>query len=252
MKVLFTDTETTGVDTDFDMICEAAFKLVEIEETETGLTGTTLERLEFFVNPGMPIPFSAMGVHNITNEMVQNEPTIYEREEEIKAIERQADFICAHNLDYDYKILSRLLPNVFRGPSGHTQPIDTLRWIKHIYPKTHENYKLTTLMYQYGLNKGVTGEAHRAMFDVDICHNLFLHLYEQKPMAIAELPEFIASPLMIHTMYFGKHRGMEVSEMLLNEVSYVKWLKRQKWFKVEHLDLAYTIAKLQETEPSLL
>ena len=212
-NILFFDLETTGVDVTMDCVCEAAFKLVNAD------TGEMLDKKEFFVKPPFPIPPEAMGIHNITNEMVSDSPPIEERGPEIAELVNETDYICAHNLPYDYQLLGNQLPEIFTGPNGNTMPIDTLRWIRRMQP-TLPNYKLTSLRYRYSLAEGIEGEAHRAMFDVEMCENLHFRLFKQTAMPMEELPDFIASPMEIAVFGFGKHRGGCVEEVMTSDRVY--------------------------------
>lgn len=236
-KILFLDTETTGVDTEVDHICEVGFELVEYSEGKPVI----LESTEFFAKPPVPIPFEAMGIHHITNERVAGEPPIESFVDTIQHFVDQADFLCAHNMKFDYEMLSRIFPDII-GPTKDNL-IDTLRLLKHIEPGL-PSYSLNALRYRYSLAEGLTGEAHRALFDAGMCRNLLQHCLSLKPMDFEDMPAFIAAPMMLKTVSFGKHRGDEISEMMAKDSSYVYWLFKQSWFEVENPDLAYTIKQL--------
>ncbi len=69
-KFLCVDCETTGLDTDNDLIIEVGairFTFDEQIETYTSL-----------VNPGIPIPPESQAIHNISDEMVADAPPIAE------------------------------------------------------------------------------------------------------------------------------------------------------------------------------
>ncbi len=234
MKILVIDTETTGVDIKEDHICEIGMEIADFHDGDFDV----IDSVEFLIKPPVEIPFEATGVNHITNEMVANEPPIGDFEEKIKTYLGRADYLCAHNMPFDYGMLSRIFPHLFE-PMSHNL-IDTLRFIRKVSPDI-PSYSLNVLRYRYKLDDGLEGEAHRALFDVGMCRNLLKFCLEREPVDFRDLPEFISAPMMLKNMTFGKHKGMEVSEMVVKDRNYVRWLFKQDWFEVEHPDLVYTI-----------
>jgi DNA polymerase III epsilon subunit-like protein len=234
-KVLFLDTETTGPDPALARICEIGLALLDVGNG----AATKEEQFSSFVSPGEPIPPEASAVHHITNEMVKDAPAISNQEliEAVRHISNDAEYFVAHNLPYDLEILKREIPSVF-GSVKPEQCIDTLRWSRHIL-KNIPSYGLQALRYRYGFLTP-EGDPHRALFDVDLCIQLFNMLLEMKPKEISELPEAIARPLIVQMLNFGKHRGENVKDVIESDEGWVRWFLRQPWARVERPDLVFT------------
>lgn len=236
-KILFLDTETTGSDPELAKICEIGVALVHSESMAAE------EEFSILVDPGEPIPPEASAVHHITNDMLLGKHKISDKEliEKVRHISNDADYFCAHNLPYDMTILKREMPSVFGGVEPG-QCIDTLRWSRHIL-RGIPSHALQVLRYRYEFNTP-EGDAHRALFDVKLCTQLFSLLMKAKPVAVEELPEKIAKPLMVDLFNFGKYRGSMVDEVVISDPDYIRWLMRQDWMPTERPDLMHTISTL--------
>ncbi|MGE0767458.1 MAG: DUF294 nucleotidyltransferase-like domain-containing protein [Hyphomicrobiaceae bacterium] len=94
------DTETTGLDA-------RTARLVQIGALR--LSGGNLspeERFESLINPGLPIPRSAIAVHGITDAMVSDAPAFTEVAAKLEAFVGTATVI-GHTIHYDLGILER-------------------------------------------------------------------------------------------------------------------------------------------------
>jgi len=78
------DTETTG-------LSAAEGRVVEIAALKFDFNGQIIAQFSELINPGGPIPPSAIAVHHITDEMVAGKPTIEE------ALPRFIDFLSGEN-----------------------------------------------------------------------------------------------------------------------------------------------------------
>ena len=152
------DLETTGL----------AFRTEKI--TEIGImkykNGEVIDEFSTFVNPQRPIPQEVIDVTHITDEMVQDAPTI----DEIlpKALEFIGDsVIVAHNADFDVGFLKYNCKQL--GLKLENTYIDTLRLAKDLFPD-YKKYKLGIIAENLGIKVEV---AHRALDDVDTTVKVF-------------------------------------------------------------------------------
>jgi len=241
VRILFLDTETTGADPATAEVCEVAFLLAEYN----GFSFTGEKQVfETLVKPSVPIPPEASAVNQISNRMVDNSPAAEEIAGQIKELTEQADYIAAHNLPYDYEILNRQYPSLFKRFNNGMQ-IDTLRLSRHIWQEI-PSHSLQALRYRFDLDRNIQGEAHRALFDTELVQSL-LHFSLKQESCLGlqngwnALVDFIFSPLEVRIFTFGKYRGTLVEDTVARDPDYIRWLLKQKWLPEEHPDLYHTI-----------
>lgn len=242
------DTETTSK--------EESRSIVELGVVKWNTDNDDLD-VEVFnerVKPREMITYEAMGVHHITNEEVETCPDIEDYAGELSAFLQDVDLLIAHNLPFDLETFEK---EVILGPYGG-DTMDTLRLARHIW-NSLTDYKLSSLRYRFDLVKdrsrhmsdgkllipdAIEGGQHSAAFDAYLCLKLAIRCQEELGVDWCDLSRRALAPLKVHLMYFGKHRNMEVSEMVVTERGYVEWLLKQPWFEEEHPDLRWTILKL--------
>jgi len=170
MRRIYTifDTETTGLSLDQgDRIIEmAAIKIIDGRITN--------EKFEALINPERLISLSASAVNGITNEMVENKPTMY------KILPKFLRFVgdsalVAHNASFDKKFLQAEI-----NKCGINLPIPkfvcTLRLSKKIFPY-ERRHNLDVVAKRMGV--GIQEEdRHRALGDVKITAEVFIKFLE--------------------------------------------------------------------------
>lgn len=102
---LIVDVETTGLDTATDRIIELG--MVPFEFDADGQVYAVDEPLNWFEDPGFPIPEEAAAITGITDDMVRGQ-----RIDEAAALREvaRAHLIIAHNAGFDRRMLERRLP----------------------------------------------------------------------------------------------------------------------------------------------
>lgn len=209
VRVLVLDTETSGLKAPIG-VCEIGF----IE-----LNPDTLEEIgrhRSLIDPEQHISASASGIHRITDDMVQDAPTLSEFFEVV--MENQFSdanvLMIAHNSDFDYPLVKDYL--------GKSKPLCTLKLARRIYTDV-EDHKLATLKYEFGLGKG--GVSHSAEADVEDCADLLRKIVKDTGMGLAELMDFQYKPRVIDIMPFSKdHKGKPLKDV---PKSFWVWLQRQ-------------------------
>lgn len=234
MRVIFFDTETTGIK-ETDRIVQFAMK-------ERGTTGGK----KALFKPPVPLTPDAMSVNHITNEMVENAPAFIGSPMHAEILELAADpevVFCAHNAPFDLKMLAREgvhLPRL----------ICTLK-LAHFFDKEGklEKHNLQYLRYLYGINIQVV--AHDALGDVLVLEKVFEVLWQQaidrygveRGLAgsgdvIDKLMKITARPILLKKWpRFGKHKEKPFA---LIPTDYLRWAQ-------ENIDmdenLAYTVGR---------
>ncbi len=158
------DFETTGVAAEND-------RIIEIGAVKCK-NGKIIDRFSKFVNPERSIPGKITQLTNITQDMVENEPT--ERE----IIPEFLDFIgdsilVAHNASFDVGFLNMACKRL--GLEMKNPYLDTLDFSRRIFTD-FKNHKLGTIAKE--LNISLEG-AHRAVNDTECLFGIFNVLIEK-------------------------------------------------------------------------
>ncbi len=239
-RILYLDTETTGVDTETAHICEIAFLL----STYNGFIRDTQKDviIQELILPPEPVPPEASAIHHITNGMLVGKPSLGDFSEKISEIVSEADYISAHNVPFDLTILKRELPGVF-GKIEEEMKLDSLRLARHIWPSI-PSHSLQALRYRFDLDADLAGDAHRAMFDTELVRSLIEYILRMDlvtPDSWTDLVKYTQSALEIKIFSFGKYRGKLVEDISAQDKDYIKWLLRQKWIPADYPDLYHTL-----------
>lgn len=219
MTVIFFDTETTGIG-EKDRLCQLAIK-------ERGVSEPLLNAR---YKPPVPISYGAMGVHHITQKMVDSEPAFKDAPQYIdikNLFEHESVISVAHNAAFDIGMLAR--EEIF--------PTRTICTYKVAYAldtdSKLEQYKLQYLRYMLGLE--IEATAHDAMGDVLILEAVFEYLFSQlvkehasEDAALSEMLDISARPMLFTTIRFGKYRGKRLDEVVEMDRGYLSWLLNQK------------------------
>jgi DNA polymerase-3 subunit epsilon len=200
------DCETTGLDPKEDKIIEVAAVRFNFEQV--------FEEYETLVDPGCLIPESSIAIHNITQDMVANKPTIKEvLPRLLKFIGK--DIIVGHGVGFDIEIIANaadrcIIPHKLR----ENRFLDTLRMAR-IYGESPVN-SLEQLRRHFNIQfEG----AHRAMSDVIVNCEVFKYL-AKRYKATEHIFDILSRPIFLKTMPLGKHKGRPLKEIPLQ---YLQW-----------------------------
>ena len=182
---LFFDTETTGLPKSWKAPVTDLHnwpRLVQIAWQQCDAEGKTIDQQTYIIKPeGFTIPDEAAKVHRVTTERAEKEGV--DLEETLKTFEKalnDSDFLVAHNISFDEKIVGAELlrkgleSQFFKAPQICTmqQSTDHCR-----LPGRYGKYKWPTLSE---LHTNLFGEdfeeAHDAGVDVEACAKCFFEL----------------------------------------------------------------------------
>lgn len=231
LRPIFYDTETTGVKPDKDRVIEIA--------AYDPVLNLTFERL---VNPGCPIPAEATAIHKITDEMVSACPAFDVIGKEFAEFCSGEVVLIAHNNDTFDMIFLR---NEF-GRNNLEYPawkfLDSLKWARRYRPDL-PRHTLQFLREIYGIAEN---NAHRALEDVKVLHEVFMHMTDDLP--IDQVMGLLNKPRDLQHMPFGKHQGKPLKDL---PGDYLKWLAGSGAFdKPENKDLKTSLQKLGLLQPA--
>ena len=241
LSIVFLDTETTGSDPEKEHICELAM----IRTSYSGLSRVSEnDRLSTLIKPPIPIPPEASAVHHITDRMVEDAPAASELAGRVSEFLEGAELICAHNLPFDLTLLRRTYPEIFESFREPTW-LDSLRLSRHVWPAI-PSHALQALRYRFELDRGLSGDAHRASFDTELTRALVERIASEELEGMTswrEVAELARSPLEVQVFYFGKYRGNLVEDIVVRDADYVRWLLSQDWLPREYPDLYHTLLR---------
>jgi len=226
-KYILFDTETTG-NSEQDRIIQIGAMIVHNKDD--------IDVYDELCSTDVPINIEAMEIHNITPDVIENQPPYAELEfvKKLEAYNESENYLIAHNISFDLGMIEK------EGFDNNYTLIDTLRCAKHLLPDS-PYHRLQYLRYALELyltegaeadKMGVTIKAHDAIGDVLVMKLLLSKLValakeqfpeEKNPMKTLE--KLTQTPVLMKTFKFGKHKGKEVADVAKEDAGYMKWMK---------------------------
>ncbi len=223
--VLF-DTETTG-NQEQDRIIQVGALIVHSKNN--------IEVFDELCSTSVPISTEAMEVHNITPDVIENQPTYAETAfaKKVEELNKKENYLIAHNIGFDLGMLEK------EGFKNNYTLIDTVRCAKHLLPES-PYHRLQYLRYSLELYKtelaeahqlGITIKAHDAIGDVLVMKLLLSKLVQLTQESfpginpMQKMAELTQTPVMMKTFKFGKYKGREIEEISHEDIGYIKWMR---------------------------
>lgn len=153
------DTETSGA-------YPLGSEVIEIGAIKF-INGVESDHLQILIRPKKAVPDEVVAIHNITNEMLRDQPSAMEAATQVANF-FEADFYVAHHAPFDLGFMAYFFESVGMPlPQGFgiCTSILARKAIKNV-----QNHKLQTLANAFGLD---VGRAHRALDDARTCAALF-------------------------------------------------------------------------------
>ena len=238
-KYILFDTETTGAG-EQDRIIQVGAMIVHGRDE--------IEVYDELCSSDVPITLEAMEIHNITPDVIENQPPYHELAftQKLEAYNNEENYLIAHNIKFDLAMVEK------EGFENQYTLIDTLRCARHLLPDS-PYHRLQYLRYALALYKtegaeadklNITIKAHDAIGDVLVMKLLLSKLVKltQEQYAgvnpMVKLAELTQTPVLIKTFKFGKYKDREIEEICKADKGYISWM--QKNLELDE-DLAYTL-----------
>jgi len=212
MKIIFLNTETTGLDPKARLV-QLVYRVHE-----------TKEALCELYKPPCKIDLGAMMTHNITHEMVEEKETFAEGEDAKKLQTLlNENILVAHNAKFTI--------NILKNEGIETKWfIDTLQVAQHLLES--DSYKLQYLGYSLKLKTGEGNEARGTYKKIAILEKLFHHLFGEillengggEREVIKQMVTLTKSPVFIRKFVYGKYKGKSPEEVAQIDRSYLLWM----------------------------
>lgn len=153
-RFVMLDLETTGLSNYRDRIIEIAMiKYVNGQKEDV---------YHQLLDPETPIPYAASQVNGITDDMVKNQPKIYEVIDDIYSF-INGEIIAGYNIDFDLKFLSVALARSDKQ-IDNVIALDVLQVVKeNIPPNMTKDRKLQTIKNYFDIEN----DSHRALADCE-------------------------------------------------------------------------------------
>lgn len=228
MKLIFLDTETTGIEKT-DRLAQVCYQVGD--EVKVG-----------YFKPPLPMSVKSMSITHITNKMLADKEPFKGSEfaRELQSL-LSTGVLVAHNALFDLDMLKREGLEI-------PQFICTLRVARYLDSGgVIPEYNLQYLRYYLDLD--VPGNAHDAEGDVNVLSVVFQRLLskvrESTPddeTAIQKMIEISSVPSLYKKFNFGKYKDKAIAEVVKNDRGYLEWLLKQKRESGEDdVDWMYTL-----------
>ncbi len=228
MKLIFLDTETTGIEKT-DRLAQVCYQVGD--EVKVG-----------YFKPPLPMSVKSMSITHITNKMLADKEPFKGSEfaRELQSL-LSTGVLVAHNALFDLEMLKREGLEI-------PQFICTLRVARYLDSGgVIPEYNLQYLRYYLDLD--VPGNAHDAEGDVNVLSVVFQRLLskvrESTPddeTAIQKMIEISSVPSLYKKFNFGKYKDKAIAEVVKNDRGYLEWLLKQKRESGEDdVDWMYTL-----------
>ena len=224
--LVFFDLETTGVNIAKDRIVEISYLKIMPDGTEESKT--------WRVNPQMPIPQQATGIHGITDEDVKDCPVFGEIAASLAARIKGCDLAGFNSNRFDIPLLAEEFLRVGVNVDLYKRKcVDVLT----IYHKMEPRNLKTA--YKYYCGKDLL-DAHKAENDTRATYEVLLAQLDRYPELENDVDALsIFSSFTNHVDFagrmiynekgeevfnFGKYKGRLVAETLVRDTGYYSWI----------------------------
>ena len=169
-SALVFDTETTGL-IDKQLIREQHQpRMIEFFGNVVNARGDITRELEFFADPGIPIPPIITKITGINFQTLKNAKPFSDHADELIELIESCDMVVAHNMSYDHMIIELELRRIEMQVEWPTMicTVESTEWFK--------GYRLNLQDLHEYLFGEVFENAHRARNDVNALTRCFIEL----------------------------------------------------------------------------
>lgn len=204
------DVESTGLDTVNDRVIELAAVVFTLESIR--------DEYESLVNPERDIPAASQAIHNITLDMVKDQPKIAEVLPHFLSLIGNR-ILVGHGIQFDIDIICQEAQRAnIPCTLKNNLSFDTLR-LARLYGESPSN-SLDMLRRHFNIQ---AEGAHRAKSDVLVNVQVFRHL-TKRFKTLDQVQAVLAKPIFMKNMPLGKHKGRPLKEI---PMAYLLWAARQ-------------------------
>ena len=261
MKILFADSETTGVDNKIHCIHQLSGAIAIEEIDESGNKQNIIKEvfdIKFRPKENAVIDDEALKVCNITKEELLSRELSYQQGYECflnilnkyinKFNRTDKFFLTGYNINFDKDFLYQFFVdngNQFLFSYIWGNPIDVMTLCSvALINNRHlmQNFKQGTVAKYFGFNFDET-QLHDALFDIYICIGLYSYVTKTKFQALntffnyseciwtnymvdvcSNPSDYMIKTVLNTKLTFGKYNGQTIGELVENHPGYIVWL----------------------------
>lgn len=171
MRIFIFDTETTALVENSMMALDRQPQIIEFYGMVTAPNGSLLGELEFFCDPGRPLPEEVTRITGIKDEDLRGAPRFEAMAQSVIEKIESCDVVVAHNLSYDMAVVNFELSRIGRSVRWPRRRICTVEATEHF--KSHR-LNLSAL-HELLFGQPFSG-AHRARVDVQALARCYFEL----------------------------------------------------------------------------
>lgn len=173
MKYVFLDVECSGLIGTTKIRQEVWPRICELYAVTYDEENKVAE-FDSLIDPGRKISSEIVGITGITNEMLEGQPDLKSKSEEIRAIIEDADFAVAHNLTFDKTVIDCEYLRLGLPPIKWPALLCTVEESSHYLMR---RLKLSEL-HEFLFGEGFPA-AHRAKNDVEALVRCFIEMHKR-------------------------------------------------------------------------
>ena len=171
MRTLIFDTETTALIGNSLLADRHQPQIIEFFGHIVNEEAEVVEELEFFCNPGKPLPEEVTRITGIKDEQVRNERPFDHYAGQVALLVQSADTVVAHNLSYDEAVVEAEFKRLVLTINWPDDRVCTVEQTEHL-----KGHRLSlSALHEELFGEPFTG-AHRARVDVEALTRCYLEL----------------------------------------------------------------------------
>lgn len=172
-RVIFLDTETTGLSPSYA-------RIVEIAAIEVDDNFSPVRVFHEYLDPKQGVGNSS-AIHGLTDDFLRGRKTFREIADNFVEFVKGAT-VYAHNMPFDKRFLDTELSRCgFQPLETFAEPVDTLQWAR---AKVSGSAKLDALLQLFDIDASARASHHGALIDAELLLQVFLCLGGNRPRAM--------------------------------------------------------------------
>jgi len=172
MRLVFVDTETTGINKRRKSKVSDGHRIIEIACIEVVDGTKTGRQFHVYINPGQQVDPKAVAVHGITDDFLKGMPLFSDIADPfIKFI--SGSVVVMHNAPFDIAFIDQEFVLANANPVGTFKFIDTLKLAREKHPGLKNTLDALASRYQIESHRG---SHHGALVDTNMLINIFPRL----------------------------------------------------------------------------
>lgn len=174
MRLIFLDTETTGLNKSRNGVVNDGHRIIEIGAVEMVDGKLTGKQFHEYVNPGVRIDEKATKIHGIDEQSLKGKPEFKDIADKLFQF-LKGGTIVMHNAEFDIAFLNGEFEKLRKKPLGVFHYIDSLKIARDLFPRSNNTLEGLALRFGCGDKESLAG-LHGALADALLLSQVYIHL----------------------------------------------------------------------------